>query len=138
MKPFKPYKFQVILFDGVCNFCNSTINFVIRKEKYKTLKFAAMQSTAGTQLLEQYNFPPEEMRSFIFIENGIAYNKSSAALRVCKYLKGAWPLLFAFIIVPPFIRNAVYDYVAKNRYKWFGIQEKCMIPTPALKVKFLV
>jgi len=138
MQAFKPYKFQVVLFDGVCNFCNSTINFVIKRDKYKTIKFAPMQSTAGVQLLEQYHLPQGEMKSFVFIENGTAYNKSSAALRVCKYLRGAWPLFYVLIIVPPFIRNAVYDYIAKNRYKWFGIQEKCMIPTPAIKAKFLV
>jgi len=138
LPPFKPYKFHIVLFDGVCNFCNNSINFVIKKDKYKTLKFAAMQSTAGVQLLEQYGLPQGKMKSFIFIENGTVYTKSTAALRVCRYLTGAWPLLYGFIIIPPFIRNAVYDYVAKNRYKWFGMQEKCMIPTPAVKAKFLV
>ena len=74
---------------------------------------------------------------FVFIENGKAFTKSTAALKVCRYLSGLWPLLYGFIVIPAFIRNAVYDFIAKNRYKWFGVQQQCMIPTPEVRARFL-
>lgn len=127
----------VILFDGVCNFCNGAVNFTIKRDKSKTIKFAPLQSESGRQLMKKFNLPENDMRSFLFIENGKVYNRSTAALRVCKYLKGLWPLCYGFIIVPPFIRNAVYDFVAKNRYKWFGQKNECMVPTPDVRTRFL-
>jgi predicted DCC family thiol-disulfide oxidoreductase YuxK len=138
MKKQSDHTFRVILFDGVCNFCNSSVNFTIKRDKNNLLKFAALQSLAGSQLMEQYELPANEMQSFIFIENGVAYNRSTAALKVCKYLGAAWPLCYAFIIVPKFIRDGIYNFIAKNRYKWFGKQNECMLPTPAVKAKFLV
>ena len=127
----------VILFDGVCNFCNGAVNFTIKRDKKATIKFAALQSETGRQLVQQYGFPADDMRSFLFIENGKAYNRSTAALRVCRHLKGLWPLCYGFIIVPAFIRNGIYDWIAKNRYKWFGERQECMIPTPEVKARFL-
>jgi predicted DCC family thiol-disulfide oxidoreductase YuxK len=127
----------VILFDGVCNFCNSAVNFTIRRDKHKTIKFAPLQSDIGRALLQQHSLPENDLRSFLFIENGKMYNRSTAALKVCRYLKGLWPLCYGFIIVPAFIRNAVYDFIAKNRYKWFGQKQECMIPTPDVKARFL-
>ena len=127
----------IILFDGVCNFCNSTVNIVIRKDKKKLIKFSALQSNTGKELLLQYGLPVDKLNSFVFIENGKAYTKSTGALIVCKYLSGVWPLLYGFIIVPSFVRNVVYDFIAKNRYKWFGVQQQCMIPTPEVKERFL-
>lgn len=102
------------------------------------IKFAALQSTAGIQLMEQYGQDANNMQSFIFIENGVVFNKSTAALKVCKYLGGLWPLCYGFIIIPKFIRDGLYNFVAKNRYKWFGTKNECMVPTPAVKAKFLV
>ena len=128
----------IILFDGICNFCNSTVNMVIRNDKKKLIKFTALQSDTGRQLLLQYGLPVDELNSFVFIENGKAYTKSTAALIVCRYLSGLWPLLYGFIIVPSFIRNVVYDFIAKNRYKWFGVQQQCMIPTPEVMGRFLL
>lgn len=127
----------VILFDGVCNFCNGAVNFVIKKDKHKTIRFAALQSETGKTLLHQFGLPENDLRSFLLIENGKLYNRSTAVLRVCRHLKGLWPLCYGFIIVPAFIRNAVYDLVARNRYKWFGQKEECMIPTPDIKARFL-
>ncbi|MES2850725.1 MAG: DCC1-like thiol-disulfide oxidoreductase family protein [Bacteroidota bacterium] len=127
----------VILFDGICNFCDGAVNFTIKKDKQKKIKFAPLQSEAGRQLLLQYGLPENYMSSFLFVENGKVYSRSTAVLRVCKYLKGLWPLCYAFIIVPPFIRNAVYNFVGKNRYKWFGQKEECMIPTPDVRARFL-
>lgn len=127
----------VILFDGVCNLCNGAVNFVIKRDTISQFKFAALQSEAGQKLLQQYNLPRENFNSFIFIEKGKVYTKSAAALKVCKSLTGLWPILYGFIIVPSFIRNAVYQWIAKNRYKWFGKKQQCMLPTAALKNRFL-
>ena len=128
----------VILFDGVCNFCNSTVNLVIRTDKTKRSKFTTLQSFAGQQLAEQYNLPANDMKSFVFIEDGKAYTKSTAALRVCRYMKWLWPLCYVFILVPKFIRDAVYDFIAARRYKWFGMKDQCMVPTPEVRSRFLV
>ncbi|MBX3253249.1 MAG: thiol-disulfide oxidoreductase DCC family protein [Chitinophagaceae bacterium] len=127
----------VILFDGVCNLCNSSVQFVIRKDKKKVFHFTSLQSNAGIQLLKQYQLSPNRFDSFVLIENKKAYTRSTAALRVVKRLGGLWTLLYAFIIIPSFIRNALYDWVARNRYKWFGKSDNCMLPTPELKARFL-
>lgn len=128
----------IILFDGVCNFCNGAVNFTIKRDKQKKIRFAALQSDAGRQLVQQLGLPADDMRSFLFIENGKVYNRSTAALKVCRYLSGLWPLCYGLIIVPSFIRNCIYDWIAKNRYKWFGERQECMIPTPDIKARFLV
>ncbi|HOZ78345.1 MAG TPA: thiol-disulfide oxidoreductase DCC family protein [Ferruginibacter sp.] len=127
----------VILFDGICNFCNGAVNFTIKRDKRKVIKFAALQTEIGKTLLQQHGLPENYTSSFIFIENGKLYNRSTAALRVCRYLSGLWPLCYGLIIVPAFIRNAVYDFIAKNRYKWFGQKDACMIPTPEMRARFL-
>ena len=128
----------IILFDGVCNFCNGAVNFTIKRDKQKKIRFAALQSDAGRQLMQQYRLPADDMRSFLFIENGKVYNRSTAALKVCRYLTGLWPLCYGLIIVPAFIRNGIYDWIAKNRYKWFGERQDCMIPTPEVRTRFLI
>jgi predicted DCC family thiol-disulfide oxidoreductase YuxK len=128
----------IILFDGVCNFCNGAVNFTIKRNKQNNIRFAALQSDAGRKLVQQYDLPADDMRSFLFIENGKVYNRSTAALRVCRYLKGLWPVCFGLMIVPSFIRNGIYDWIAKNRYKWFGERQECMIPTPEVRARFLV
>ncbi len=128
---------EIILFDGVCNFCNSTVNFVIKRDKKAILHFAPLQSDIGQQLLKEYHLPNDEMRSFVFIEKGKAYTQSTAALKVCKYLSSLWSLCYAFIIIPKFIRDGIYNWIAKNRYKWFGKKESCMIPNVDVKKRFL-
>lgn len=127
----------IILFDGVCNFCNSTVNFVIKKDKKKILKFAVLQSSIAKKLLKGQAIQANDLSSFVFIENEKVYSRSTAALRVCRYLTGLWPLMYGFIILPKFIRDAVYNWIAKNRYKWFGKKNECMIPTPEIKARFL-
>lgn len=126
----------IILFDGVCNFCSDSVNFIIERDRKSLIRFAALQSAAGQQLLQQFNLPTSIFNSFIFIEDGIVFTQSTAALKVCKYLTSLWPLLYGFIIVPKFIRDGIYKWMAKNRYKWFGKKEQCMIPTPAQKNGF--
>src|SRR3989344_7583649 len=128
---------ELVLFDGVCNFCDSSVQFVIRKEKKPSLKCASLQSPTGQNMLKKFNVNPAEIGSVVFISGEKAYVKSTAALFLVKRLKGLYPLLFGFIIVPPFIRNAVYDWVARNRYKWFGKKDSCMIPTPEIRARFV-
>ncbi|GEQ86391.1 thiol-disulfide oxidoreductase [Patiriisocius marinistellae] len=128
---------EIILFDGVCNLCNSSVNFIIQRDKDHVFRFGALQEEPGKSLLSKHNIDPKNTDSIVLIKNGKAYTKSSAALHAAKKLTGAWPLLFGFIIIPKFIRNGVYDYIAKNRYKWYGKKDSCMIPTPDLKAKFL-
>ncbi|HAV53785.1 MAG TPA: thiol-disulfide oxidoreductase [Aequorivita sp.] len=128
---------KIILFDGVCNLCNGAVTFIIKRDKKDVFKFAALQSEIGRELTSKFNIDTSKVDSIILIDGEKHYEKSSAALRIAKYLSGAYPLLFGFMVVPKFIRNAVYDYIAKNRYKWFGKKESCMIPTAELKSKFL-
>lgn len=127
----------IILFDGICNFCNSAVNFTIKRNKKANIRFAAMQSEAGQRILKQYSLPLNEMQSFIFIDQGNVYFQSTAAIRVCRYLRGLWPLCYGFIIVPKFIRDGIYSWIARNRYKWFGVRQECMIPTADVKARFL-
>jgi predicted DCC family thiol-disulfide oxidoreductase YuxK len=127
----------IILFDGVCNFCNSAVNFVIKRDKNNLIQFSPLQTEIAHELLARHKLPTEDMKSFIFIEEGRSYTQSTAALKVCRYLTGLWPLLYSFIIIPRFIRDGIYKLIAKNRYKWFGQKTECMIPTPELLAKFL-
>jgi predicted DCC family thiol-disulfide oxidoreductase YuxK len=128
---------KIILFDGVCNLCNSSIIFVIKHDPKDLFRFAPLQSDIGKLLMEKHQIDPQETDSIILVDQEKAYTKSSAALRVSRHLSGGYPLLAIFLIIPVFLRNLVYDYIAKNRYKWYGKKDSCMIPTPELKAKFL-
>jgi predicted DCC family thiol-disulfide oxidoreductase YuxK len=128
----------IILFDGICNLCNSSVQYVIKHDPLALFRFASLQGETGKQLLKQYGLPENELNSFVLILENKAYTRSSAALIVAKQLTGITKLLYGFIIVPLFIRNAVYDLIAKNRYKWFGKKDSCMIPTAELKSRFLI
>ena len=127
----------IILFDGVCNFCNAGVNFIIRQDKENIFRFTALQSRAGQRLTEQYHLPKKDFDSFIFIENGKVYNRSTAGLKVYNKLPWYWKWTQVFSIVPKFLRDGVYDFIARNRYKWFGKKEECMIPTPDVRNRFL-
>jgi len=127
----------VILFDGVCNFCNYWVNFAIKRDKQKQLRFTPLQGETAKQLLPRYQINPSSLSSVVFIDNGKVYTQSSAALRICKHLDGGWKLFFALIIIPKFIRDFFYNIIARNRYKWFGKKESCMIPPPDWKERFL-
>jgi len=128
----------IVLFDGVCNLCNAAIQTVIKNDKRDYFRFASLQSDIGQSLLNQYHIPaPTEPESIVLIEADKAYQYSGAVLRIARKLSGAYRFLYAFIIVPPFIRNAIYKWIARNRYKWFGKQNECWLPTSALKAKFL-
>ncbi|MBO9682029.1 MAG: thiol-disulfide oxidoreductase DCC family protein [Flavisolibacter sp.] len=127
----------IILFDGVCNFCNSAINFVLKQDKKGIFRFAPLQSEAGQKLLQQYHLSTKEFNSFVLIDNGKVYKKSTASLRVMNQLPWYWKEAQILRIVPTAFRDAIYDFIAKNRYKWFGKREQCMVPTAELRSRFL-
>ena len=129
---------KIILFDGVCNLCNGVVQFVIKRDKKDRFRFASLQSETGTYLVKQRGINTANVDSIILIEPGVAYYvKSSAALQIAYELGGLWKALKIFEWLPVRFRDSIYDIVARNRYKWFGKQEQCMIPTPELKAKFL-
>ncbi len=127
----------VILFDGVCNFCNATVNFVIRHDKRDRFRFAPLQSAAGRALQAEYGLNPDALNTFILVENGQAYERSTAALKVARGLGFPLNMLYVFIIVPRFLRDMVYNFVARRRYKWFGKKDACMVPDERTRRKFL-
>lgn len=127
----------IILFDGVCNLCNGSVQYVLKHDKKKLFRFASLQSDSGQQLLKKYKLPYNNFNSFVLLQNEKAYLKSTAALMVAKQLGGFTQMLYAFIIVPTFVRDAVYNLISKNRYKWFGKKESCMVPTTELQSRFL-
>ncbi|MBI3501239.1 MAG: thiol-disulfide oxidoreductase DCC family protein [Bacteroidetes bacterium] len=125
----------VLLFDGVCNYCNAWVNFVIRHDKKKKFRFAALQSEAGKKIMQQHNIPAET-DSAALIDNGKVYTKSSL-LRVMKHVGGIYFSVYLLIIVPKFIRDFAYDIIARNRYKWWGKKNECMIPMKEVRERFL-
>ena len=127
----------IILFDGICNLCNGAVQFIIRHDPDGKFLFASLQSETGQQLLKQYNLPATDFTSFTLVQDDTVYTKSTGALKVAKQIKGAWSCLYIFIIVPKFIRDAVYTWIAQNRYRWFGKKNACVIPTLELKARFL-
>jgi predicted DCC family thiol-disulfide oxidoreductase YuxK len=128
---------KIILFDGVCNLCNGAITFIIKRDKNDVFRYAPLQSEVGKNLAKKHEIDLDKVDSIILVTDQSAVAKSTAALRIAKQLSGGWPLLAVFLILPRFLRNAVYDFIARNRYKWFGKKDACMIPTPELKSKFL-
>jgi predicted DCC family thiol-disulfide oxidoreductase YuxK len=129
--------YSIILFDGVCNLCDGVVQFVLKKDKKARFRFAALQSESGTAILKQFGLPTEVYHSFVLVESGRAYQKSEAALHVLKGLGGVWILLYGFIIIPRPIRDFIYDWVARNRYRFFGKKDECMLPTPEIRARFL-
>jgi len=127
----------VILFDGICNFCNGAVNFVLKQDKKGIFRFAPLQSEAGQKLLKQYNLSTNDFDSFVLIDDEKVYKKSTASLRVMNKLPWYWKEAQILRIVPRPLRDAIYDFIARNRYKWFGRKEKCMVPTPELRNRFL-
>lgn len=128
---------HIILFDGICNLCNSSVQFVIRHDPKKIFKFASLQSEVGHSLLISGGLEIERGNSFVLISNGQYFTQSTAALRVMKLLGGGWQIFYSLMIIPKFIRDSIYSVVARNRYKWFGQRAACMIPTAELKERFL-
>lgn len=125
----------IILFDGICNLCNGWVNFVIDRDRSRNFRFAALQSEVGGRLCE--NRAHDIPDSIVLIENDVVHVKSDAVLRIARQLDGAWPLLALFRLVPRSVRDLVYDFVARHRYRWFGKRDTCRVPTPDLQSRFL-
>lgn len=130
-------KKAIILFDGICKFCNGTVNWLIKQDTDEKFLFASLQSEAGQRLLEQFNLPKAHFDSFIFIHGEQYFIKSTAALQIAKELRKCWKFLYVLILVPKSMRDFFYDYFAKNRYKWFGKKQECTIPSPEIRKRFL-
>jgi predicted DCC family thiol-disulfide oxidoreductase YuxK len=129
---------KIVLFDGVCNLCNGAIQFVIKRDKEDKFRFAALQSEIGRKLVAERGIDTSKVDSIILIDPGVAYyTKSEAALEIGTELKGYRTLSNILRLIPSSLSNIVYDFIAKNRYKWYGKKESCMIPTPELQAKFL-
>lgn len=128
---------MIIVFDGVCNFCNSTVQFIIKRDTQRKFKFAAFQSKAGHELFQKHAIAGGEFDTIVLLKKGSVYLRSNAALQIAKELDMPWKILIIFKIIPKFIRNFLYDVFAKHRYKWFGIRDKCLVPTEELRQRFL-
>ena len=128
---------KVILIDGVCNLCNASVNRIIDLDKNNQFHFASLQSNYGKSIADKYQLHEDYMNTFIFLDNEKIFLRSDAALQVLKQLGGIYSLATIFFIVPKFIRDGVYNFVASHRYQWFGKQDSCRIPTAELKSKFL-
>lgn len=133
-----PNNKQIVLFDGVCNFCNASILKIIKNDKKNIFLFASLQSEIGKEITQHFNIDTNFIDSIILVESKTNYAiKSTAALKIAKQFGGLWWLFQIFWILPTSFRDFFYDYIAKNRYKWFGKKESCMIPTPEIKSKFI-
>ena len=128
---------NILLFDGICNLCNGAVRFVIKRDPDRKFKFAALQSVTGMQWLAKFGLPVEGADSFVLVQRNRVYLRSSAVLRVLKEIGGIWKLFYVFMIIPKPIRDFFYNLVARSRYRIFGKQEFCMVPTPDLQDRFL-
>ena len=128
---------SIVLFDGVCNFCNASVNFILARDPRRRFKFAALQSRAGRALLQRFELDRDELDAMILIEGDRCYTRSTALLRVARALPALWPGLYALIVIPSMIRDRLYVWFARNRYRFFGKRETCFVPTPELKNRFL-
>jgi predicted DCC family thiol-disulfide oxidoreductase YuxK len=136
MTEAKPH--HIILFDGICNLCNGFVQFVIKRDKNDNFRFVPLQSAIGQKMISERNIDAKNIDSVILIKPGVAYFvKSDAALQIGRQLKGYRSISKLLQLIPSSLRNIVYDMVARNRYKWYGKKEQCMVPTPELKAKFL-
>lgn len=126
----------IILFDGECNFCDQSVQFIIKRDPHAYFKFASLQSKIGQQLCKEHEIH-SDINSLVLIEGNQSYVKSTAVLRICRNLKGAWKALALLQVLPSPIRNFGYDIFAKNRYKWFGTKNTCELPPPEIRKRFL-
>lgn len=127
-----------IIFDGVCNLCNGTVLFILKRDSKKRFMFTALQTHAGKEILSQSNIPPSNFSTVVYIKKGVTHLKSTAILNILKDLGWCWNLFYILIIIPPCIRDFIYDIIAKNRYNIFGRRESCMVPSAELRERFLL
>lgn len=131
-------KDHLVIFDGVCNLCNGTVQFIIKRDRKKKFSFTTYQSSAGQDILKQHGFPATDQSTVVYVKNGVPNFKSKAVLEILRDLGYGWNLLYILIVIPPFIRDFVYDIIAKNRYRVFGKRESCMVPTSEIMDRFLL
>ena len=127
----------IVLFDGVCNLCDASVQFVIRRDPRGIFQFASLQGNVGSELARGSGVDPSALDSIVLLDHGKVYRKSSAALRIAKRLNAAWPLMYVFIVVPAPVRDLVYDFVGNRRYRWFGRKDQCWVPDADLRSRFL-
>ena len=128
---------RLIVFDGVCNFCNASVDFVIRRDPEHKFQFAALQSEIGQQILRACHFSTQNFESFLYLKNGQVFTKSTAALKVAKELRGMWPLFYLGMLVPRPMRDTLYNLVARRRYQWMGKLTACRTPGEADHSRFV-
>ena len=126
-----------LFFDGVCNFCAASVRFILDRERHPTLRFASLQSAFAARELPPLGVDPARLESLVLVEDGRAYVRSDAALRVARHLRAPWAWIAVGMLVPRMLRDAVYDFVARRRYAWFGRKDECTIPSPALRARFV-
>ncbi|KAA0546124.1 thiol-disulfide oxidoreductase DCC family protein [Bacillus sp. BGMRC 2118] len=129
--------YPIVLFDGVCNLCNGAVQFLIKHDKKERLRFASLQSETGQKILTEYGYSTNQFDSIILVSNQKVYEKSDAALAICSEIGGVFSLCKVMYIIPKRLRDSLYSLIARNRYKWFGKQDYCMLPTPELRKRFL-
>jgi len=127
----------IVLFDGVCNLCNESVLFVIDRDPRGRFAFAPLQSEYAASLLREHGYSADALASVVLVENGRVYDRSSAALRIARDLSGFWPALSVLTMVPKPLRDFLYDWLARRRYRWFGRTDACRVPTPELRARFL-
>ncbi|HVJ82265.1 MAG TPA: thiol-disulfide oxidoreductase DCC family protein [Planctomycetia bacterium] len=127
----------ILLYDGVCNFCDASVRFILKRDRAGRVRFAALQSPIGRSLVRERGLDPDDLSGIVLIEGDSFSRKSTAALRALRYLRFPWPLLSGFLIFPRFFRDFIYDIIAKHRYRWFGKRDACRIHTPPERARFL-
>ena len=132
-----PPPFSLILFDGYCNLCSGTVQFILKHDRKAKFRFASLQGEYGKTILQKHRLPTDSFGTFVLVESDIVFTKSTAALRIVKSLTGMWPLLYVAIIIPRFLRDAIYNLVARNRYKWFGRRDSCWLPKKDWRERFM-
>jgi predicted DCC family thiol-disulfide oxidoreductase YuxK len=128
---------SIILFDGVCTLCNASIDFILKRDSKNRFLVGALQEPSSQKLLSDFEVTPSYLDSLVLIEKGEIYFKSTAALKITKHLNAFWPALYPLIFLPATLRDPIYDWIGKNRYRWFGKKNTCRVPTPEEKAKFL-
>ena len=128
---------SILLFDGHCSLCNAAVDFVLKRDAKKKMLLASIQGSAGQRVLKIYQLPPSYLETLVLVEEGQVYLGSTAALRVARLLRGGWPLFYALIIIPKGVRDRIYQWIGKNRYKWFGRRASCRMPTASERAHFL-
>ncbi len=134
--PLKEPDGSIVFFDGVCNLCSGAVKFVIRRDRKQQFKFASLQSSFAQDFFGQFGIP-KSFDSIVLFHKGEFYTRSDAALRIASKMDFPWPILYGLKIFPKGIRNFIYDFIARNRYRWFGISDQCMIPTPEISKRFV-